>query len=175
MIASEEFIEELILSNTEKIRAIAQKMKLSGGNEDDLVQEGLIGFVDGVKKYDTSRGDVNSSAFVPFCLMCAKRQMLDAIRHAGRKKYNALNQSLPLDNAMGLKENRTAHNPEQEYIEKETEKERLNLVNLNKTEKKVIEMLILGLTAEEIADALGKSKKAVEDIFYRLRKKVKGE
>lgn len=174
MIVSEKQIEELLIENTEKIRKIAQKMHLAGGNEEDLVQEGFIGFVDGVKKFDMTKG--GEEALISFCLMCAKRQMLDAIRHAGRKKYQALNGSVPLDDSLGLaEEDRTAQNPEQEYIEKEEQKERLGSVSLSKTEKKVIELLILGLNSQEIADRMGKSKKAIEDIFYRLRKKVKGE
>ena len=164
----------LLSENEDAIRGIAKKLYLAGGTEDDLVQEGRIGFAQGVKNYDDGRGDLSSKAFKAFALMCAKRQMLDAIRKAGRKKNEPLSKSVPLDSSLPAKDQLTI-GPEEKLIQKESEQEIFVHVDMTKTEKQIVEMLILGLSTTEIAQNLNKSKKAVDDALYRLRKKLKGE
>lgn len=164
----------LLKENEQNVRNIAKNLYISGGTEEDLVQEGMIGFAQGAQKYDQSKGDIGSESFKAFALMCAKRRMLDAIRHAGSKKHSPLSSAVPLDGTLPPLD-QFAEGPEDIFINKHNTSEKLNSVCFSAAEKQVIELLLDGYDAQSIGQKLGKSKKAVEDVFYRLRKKIKGE
>ena len=169
-------IEELLIQNEENIRKIAHKLKIAGGNEDDLVQEGMIGFIDGIRSFDRTRGDLGSEAFTKFALMCAKREMLDAVRHASCQKYSPLNGFVPLGTLVGtVNEPKIQNEPEQIIIDKETQFEKLRNIGLSENELQIINNLLIGYSKQEIACRTNKTKKAIEDICYRIRKKIKGE
>ena len=167
-------VEEIVTALEPDVRKIAHKLYILGGTEEDLVQEGLIGLCDGIQSFDTQKGDYSSESFKAFALMCAKREMLDAIKRAGSKKHQPLSNALPLEK-MKNDENKVAKSPEEMYLDNEDENGKLNSVAFTKSEKQVIEMLLLGLSADEIAGNMGKSKKAIDDLYYRIRKKLKGE
>jgi len=90
-------IEEIIKEYSEIVRAIAKKYYISDGSEDDLFQEGLIGLTQGYNTYDTRHGEIGSPAFKSFVLMCAKRQIIDAVKHSNSKR------NLPMANFWGAK------------------------------------------------------------------------
>ena len=174
MIIDDEQTTKLLTENEDAIRTIARKLYIVGGTEDDLVQEGRIGFAQAIANYDESRGDTSSKAFKLFALMCAKRQMLDAIRRAGRKKNEPLTKSVPLDTSLPTKD-QFVMGPEEVLLQKEEREQKIVRIDFTKTEKQIVEMLILGLSPQEIANNLNKSLKAINDSLYRIRKKLKGD
>ena len=175
MILSNAIVEKILSDNLKNIELIAQKLQFGSINKDDLVQEGLIGFNDGIRKFNNNISSFNNNEFVAFCLMCAKRQMIDAVRKVNRKKHQVLNNAVSLsDSFIDSDENKLIDSPKQLFILQEEKNEPVNLEKFSLIEKKVIEMLVLGLNSQEIATKIGKSKKAVADIIYRIRKKIKG-
>ena len=89
-------IEDIIRDYSENVRAIAKKFYISDGSSEDLFQEGLIGLIQGYNSYDTSHGAVGSEAFKSFLLMCAKRQIIDAVKKSNSKR------NLPMNNFVSL-------------------------------------------------------------------------
>jgi len=165
-------INQIISSLEPDVRKIAHKLYIPGGTEEDLVQEGLIGLCDSISSFDKGRGSYDSENFKVFALMCARREMLDAIKKAGSKKHQPLSNALSLEK---IGEIQLTKSLEDDILDTEDENEKISEIAFTKSEKQIIEMLLLGLTAEEIAKNLGKTKKAIDDAYYRIRRKIKGE
>ena len=99
MILSNAIVEKILSDNLKNIELIAQKLQFGSINKDDLVQEGLIGFNDGIRKFNNNISSFNNNEFVAFCLMCEKRQMIDAVRKVNRKKHQVLNNAVSLSDS----------------------------------------------------------------------------
>ncbi|MGN1259246.1 MAG: sigma-70 family RNA polymerase sigma factor [Christensenellales bacterium] len=172
-------LEELIKENIKDIKLIAQKYYLSGGGEEDLLQEGLIGFIDGVNSYNEARGDTSSLNFKKFTLMCAKRQILDAIKKANSKRNLPLNSSVSINTDSYLEADETydiAQTPEELVIKKDEAKEQLFSIEikLSEFEKQVLDLYLEGLKQSAIAQKLGKSNKSIDNTLQRIKNKLRG-
>ena len=69
------------------VRKEANAMFLLGGENDDLIQEGMIGLFKAVRDYQTEQ----DTSFYSFAKLCITRQMYSAIEASKRKKHSPLN------------------------------------------------------------------------------------
>ena len=75
------------------IRRCTRPYYLLGGDNEDLIQEGMIGLVHSMQSFDKKGG----ASFRSYAELCIKRRILDAIKAAGRLKHMPLNTGLSLD------------------------------------------------------------------------------
>ena len=181
----DEFFENLIRSYSGIIRGICRKYYLVGGSQEDLFQEGMIGLFEAYKGFDKSKGDYTSDAFRTFAIVCIKRQILDAIKHANTKKNMPLNNYVSftredylnddntLDEAMAYLESSDALL--EAVIDKESfdEKFEYAISNLSAYEQKVIKLYLEGLPNSEIALALDKDAKSIYNCIERIKHKIR--
>ena len=59
----------------------AQKYYLIGAEQEDLLQEGILGLLKAIKFYDETK-----SSFSSFAFLCIRREMISAIRKANTQK-----------------------------------------------------------------------------------------
>ncbi len=175
-------VEEVIRKFSPELKVIAKKYYIAGGGEDDLYQEGMIGMVQAINGYDKTRGDINSEQFKKFVLMCAKRQILDAIKQANRKKNSPLNNYVSFDNKLdsmseSTETTPTALNPELILLQKEGLEERNEEINLTLSsfEKQVLDLYLDGISQSEIAQLFDKSIKSIDNCLQRVKNKLKGK
>ena len=69
------------------VRKKAKSMYILGADNDDLIQEGMIGLFKAVRDYDAGR-DAN---FYTFADLCISRQMYNAVQASRREKHAPLN------------------------------------------------------------------------------------
>ena len=69
------------------VRQKAKAMYLLGGENDDLIQEGMIGLFKAIQDFNPDYG----RAFSGFAELCVERQMYSAIEASKRKKHIPLN------------------------------------------------------------------------------------
>ena len=74
------------------VRKKARAMFLLGGENEDLIQEGMIGLIKAVRDYDAAQG----ASFASFAELCVSRQMYSAIEASRRKKHLPLNSYISL-------------------------------------------------------------------------------
>ena len=184
---NDEYLEKLIKSYSSIIRSVCRKYFLVGGEQDDLFQEGMIGLFEAYKSFDKSKGDYTSDAFKNFAIMCIKRQILDAIKHANTKKNSPLNNYIPFVReefsnddstlAESLAYLESPDEPLEQVIEKENFDEKLKLAisNLSDYEQKVIQLYLEGLPNSEIASNLKKDTKSIYNCIERIKHKIRGE
>ena len=87
-----EIMDYLMEKYKNLVRKEANAMYLLGGENDDLIQEGMIGLFKAVQNYDLSQ----DASFYSFAKLCITRQMYSAIETSKRKKHSPLNSYVSL-------------------------------------------------------------------------------
>ncbi len=152
------------------VTKIARKYYLEGGDYDDLIQEGMIGLITAMRKYDRSKSD----NFEAFAAMCIRRRIYDVIRDAntGNGKldivYTDFESHTEYTNTLD------DHDPEAMLLDRESaaEIEKALANSLSRFESSVADLYLCGLSSGEIAEKLKKSKKSVDNAIVRIRKKA---
>ena len=177
-------IDELFERYKDVVRSIASTMYLIGGENDDLIQEGMIGLFKAVQEYDPGR----DASFGTFARLCITRQIYSAVKASSRKKHIPLNTYVSLyeenkdDDESGrsvevqdMLRAGNATDPEQVVLsnEKSEEIERAIEQELSPLEKNVLELYITGKSYSDIADVLGKNEKAMDNAIQRIRGKLR--
>ena len=80
----------------QKYKSIAkvksQTYFIVGADNQDVIQEGMIGIFKAIRDYDVSR----EASFKTFAELCITRQIVTAIQRANRQKHQILNESISL-------------------------------------------------------------------------------
>lgn len=150
-----------------------------GADKEDVIQEGMVGLYKAIRDY---RPDKEAS-FISFAELCINRQIISAIKAAGRQKHIPLNTSISMDKPVtGDDEDytyldflsKTGGNPEDEVIGRENLKilEREILSNLSKMEQQVLGYYLRGRSYTQIAKLMGKEEKSIDNALQRIKKKV---
>ncbi len=149
------------------IKGISGSYFLTGGDREDLFQEGLIGLYGAVQSYDASRHE----DFVKYAKICIHRAMINAIRSDRRKKHMPLNGSVPLEETLS---DRTG-DPEQIVLRQERYVEVYDkmMEALSPWERKVLALYLEGRGTREIASLCGRSVRSVGNALTRVRGKFR--
>ncbi len=147
------------------IKTISRSYFLLGGDDDDVAQEGLLGLLKAADTYDENRG----ATFKTYASVCIVMRIKTAIRLSHGKRSEPLNGASDIDDEVV-----PIPNPEDLVIDEESAKEFTDNIKgaLSKFEYSVLKMYVDGLGYREIASALGKSEKAIDNALQRARKKI---
>ena len=174
--------EALLKKYKDAVRIKANMYYMAGADEDDVMQEGMIGLMKAIRQYSPER----EASFGTFAGICITRQIISAIRSADRDKHKALNTSVSLSRPLetGNEEvtladtlsSGTGESPEEMLIFKYIVYYILhNGDNIfSEFEMNVLSEFIKGNDYEKIADKLGKNVKSVDNAMQRTRKKILG-
>lgn len=174
---SREAEEILVTRYNRLVRTCARPYFLIGGDSEDLIQEGMVGLIKAVREYDPLR----DASFRTFAEICIRNRLFSVLRAASRDKHAPLNQSVPLDTPFfdgnsytaGIRD-MTQGNPEDLILDRERAESLLSGVRkqLSEFETKILGYYLDGLSCREIAEAVGKSPKSVDNAVQRVRRKV---
>ena len=175
-------MDYLIRKYTALVKSEARKMYLIGADEEDLIQEGMIGLFQSIRDFDSAM----ESSFSGFAKLCVRRQIYSAVTASNRKKHQPLNNYVSFDEpafadgetVQTVEEvifaDETQTNPEKIMLDREQVDmiESLIVERLSRYEKRVLELYLEGRSYDDIGEQLGKSRKAVDNAIQRIRKKV---
>ena len=163
------------------VRKKAYELFMIGGDNDDLIQEGMIGLFKAVRDYNRQK----DTSFFTFADLCISRQMYTAIHASKRKKHIPLNTYISLYAGISEEENDehtlmnrvySIHdkNPEELFIDKENEGyiEEQMQENLSTFEMQVINLYLTGMSYVRIAEILERTPKSVDNAIQRIRSKL---
>ena len=164
------------------VRSRARTLFLVGADKEDLIQEGMIGLYKAIRDFDTEK----QVSFRSFAELCITRQMYSAIKGSNTQKNQPLNNYISID-SMEVSEDRENpmeqllginfeknKNPEQLVLDKEAaDVLSYTLVGyLSELEKQVLQFYMKDMNYSQIAAALGKEPKAVDNALQRIKKKL---
>ncbi len=172
--------ETLMRKYKEAVKIKAKMYYMAGADEDDIVQEGMIGLLKAIRQYDAGK----EASFGTFASICITRQIISAIRSAGRYRHKALNTSVSLNNPV-KHENEditiadtlstdAAGNPEELLVIRDIANYILHNGDnvFSDFEMHVLSEIIKGNDYEAIAKKLGKSPKSIDNAMQRAKKKI---
>ncbi len=156
------------------VRMKARAFFLTGADNDDLLQEGMIGLYKAIRDYNPGKDAV----FMTFASLCIGRQIRTAMTSYNRRKNSPLNTYISLDTPVTDEMGDDARlgdvipsedelNPEALLIDKDQTERFIGALygNLSKLELQVLELYREGLSYSEIAAHLNKTTKAVDNAF----------
>ena len=164
------------------VRKKAKAMYLLGGENDDLIQEGMIGLFKAVRDYDESQ----ETSFYSFAELCISRQIYTAIKLSQRQKHMPLNSYISLysqgedneedrqtpliEKLQTVKDN----NPEELFLDKEyfSAMEQELKQKLSDLESRVLHLHLMGEDYRSIARLLDKSPKSIDNALQRIKQKT---
>lgn len=165
--------EELIRRYGRVIRSIARPFFLTGGDGEDLFQEGMLGLLNAIRTYDVGKG----IPFRSYSALCIRRRLVSAIRGASGSKNVSLDECLSLESSLfdeDPSQNRNLRGPEDLVIGREEAQKLLDDVfrHLSEFERKVLRCFLNGMSYREIAEITGKPEKSVDNAVQRIRRKI---
>jgi len=177
-------ISSLLEKYKSMVRALARPLFLMDGEQDDLVQEGMIGLFKAIQTYDREKG----AAFESFANTCIRGQLYTAVKKSNRKKNQPLNSYISLYSVENGEENADKdgnfvidktpdwqNNPERIVVGREYQRDFQKRLykHLSKMETQVLDLFLRGLTYQEIATRLDKSPKSIDNTLQRIKSKIK--
>ena len=170
-----EILDYLMEKYKNMVRKKARTMFLIGGENDDLIQEGMIGLFKAVRDYQPDR----DAAFQTFASICVDRQIYNAIQSSNRQKHQPLNSYISLSEQDGENEEHLGdnwgENPESIIIDQENvqDLEQEITATLSPMENQVLEYYLEGNGYGEIAQIMGKTPKSIDNALQRIRIKIR--
>ena len=159
--------EALVLRHTRLVRMCARPFFLAGGDSEDLIQEGMLGLLAAIREFRPDRG----ARFATYAQVCVRRRIISAVRSASGGKHAPLNDYVSLEL---LSEEAGEADPEDLIIRREA----LHALeadiseSLTRLEKQVLARYLEGESYAEIARAVGRSPKSVDNAVQRIRRKM---
>lgn len=173
--------DELFERYADMVRIKAGSYYLIGADQEDLVQEALIGLYKAIRDYQDNR----EASFKAFAELCITRQVITAIKTATRQKHIPLNSYISLTNPMGESEE-----DDRVLMDKITSRETIDPVELvigdeeaesfkrefskmlSSLETEVLRLYIEGRSYQEIARDLHRQVKSIDNALQRVKRKV---
>ncbi len=165
------------------VRSKAKSMYILGGDNEDLIQEGMIGLFKAVRDYDSGR----DASFATFAELCVSRQLYTAVQASRRKKHLPLNTYISYytvsadqeereeNGLLDILADRVEQNPEELFLDKERVEYLENRIDqeLSSFEKQVLDLYLTGMPYSQIARVLGRDEKSTDNALQRLKAKIK--
>ena len=172
-------LEYLLNKYKNFVRSRARSYFLIGADHEDIVQEGMIGLYKAIRDFKSQK----LTSFRAFAELCVKRQIITAIKTATRQKHLPLNSYVSLNKPLYDEESdRTlldviegrVTNPEDLYISQEDLNSIQNQIGelLSDLEQQVLASFLDGKSYQEIAAALGRHVKSIDNALQRVKRKL---
>ena len=164
--------EMLIRRYGRVIRSLARPFFLTGGDGEDLIQEGMLGLLNAIRRFDPQE----EASFKTFAVLCIRRRLISAARKAAGTKNVSLDDCLSLESSLfdeTLSRNDNLRGPEELLIDREEAQKRYHnlLLLLSAYEQSVLRCFLRGMSYREIAEITKRSEKAVDNAVQRIRRK----
>ncbi|MFJ7930311.1 RNA polymerase sporulation sigma factor SigH [Peribacillus sp. NPDC096448] len=176
----EEALDFLIKKYRCVVQSNALKYFLTGGDKEDVFQEGMIGLYKAIRDYKNCK----KSSFRTFAELCITRQIITAVKAAIRQKHSPLNNYVSL--YMPIHQGESEQGlidliPEQRQTDPVTilikseeicDIELILTEVLSELESKVVDLYLEGKTYFEISTELNVQKKTIDNALQRVKRKL---
>lgn len=139
---------------------------------DDLVQEGMFGFMDALRTYSSCGG----AAFRTYVNKCISNRILTALGRHSNTKNAVLTHAFPLPDSEDA-----FHAQSPDPFDAVAEQERYDRLmaflqdekELSSLERRVVHLRLQGVSYADAAGQLGVTEKAIDNALQRVKKKIR--
>lgn len=174
-LGDEKAFDELYEKYKHVMSHIAKKYYFSNGNNDDVVQEGMFGFLKAINTFDETKGNFGS-----YLRVLVNRQIINAMKKSigEESTIDSLNVNgqgeleTTEDTAVGIPSETPT--PETSIIYEEEEKEFDEIVSakLSDFERQVLQLRLSDFSYYDIMEKLEVSYKSVDNALSRIKSKL---
>lgn len=174
-------IEYIVNKLKDNIKNKAKLYYIAGADNDDLIQEGMIGLIKAIRDYSPEK----NTSFKTFAELCISRQIFTAVKAACCKKHLPLNNYVSLYKEIGDADGSEHYLldeldvlPEEDPIDEIMRQEELDDASKALCERlSSFEMLVLskymeGKDYRQIATELDKAPKSIDNALRRIKQKA---
>ena len=165
----------LVVRYRRLVKSCTRPFFLAGGDNEDLLQEGMIGLLSAIREFDPDGG----SSFHSFAELCIRRRVISAARGASRQKHAPLNDGLSLEQLQSGEsqyhfQHLSAQSPEDAVLDQAWADSFLAACArfLSVFENRILMDYLDGLSYEEMARRNNRSVKSIDNAIQRIRKKL---
>ncbi len=159
------------------VASVARHYFLNGGEEADLIQEGMIGLYKAFLSYDITK----DYPFYPYAKKCVSSQVISAVRSSLALKNSVLREYVSLsdfnineaDDTEGFRSSEETPAEIFERRERANELSRAIKEVLSVFEWRVLELFLAGESYKNIAKILDKKPKSIDNAIVRIKSKLK--
>jgi len=154
--------------------ALARRRYLSGGDLEDLIQEGTLGLVKAIRQYSQEKGE----NFCKFASISIINKINDAVRADNRNRNKALNDAISFEEL-----ERQAQEPEDDkecnpltiYLSNEKRNKFYENINsiLRPDQMNILKLYLEGYTYKEIGEKLNITEKKVDNGLHAIKNKIR--
>lgn len=175
----EDALEYLLIKYRKLVRSWSRPYFLQGAEDDDLLQEGMIGLYKAIRDFTPG-----ASSFWAFARLCIVRNIISAIKGTTRQKHVPVNQYTSLHRPvydmdgdrilLEVLPNQRVDDPEALVIDREllTQTQQYVKQVLSEFEYKVFRLYINGLSYKEMAERLNTHTKSIDNALCRIKHKM---
>ena len=175
----ESSVDILLSKYKSLVNKIARSYFLTGGDIEDIAQEGMIGLYKAIIHFNQQK----NASFKTFASTCIKHQIQSAIRIASSEKNKVLSSAIPLiDQTDNDEDEEHKELPIPSYLpspdDKLIEKEKLQEIKqkiyqkLTPLELKVLSLYLKGYSYNEISQIGNINKKSIDNALSRIKTKL---
>lgn len=173
-------LNELLTKYKPLASKLARSYFLTGGDVEDLVQEGMIGLYKAIMHFSNGK----NATFKTFATTCIKHQLQSAVREDLSEKNKILSSALSLVNDKKEESEEdedfeillpsSQPTPYERVVEREALDEIKNKIikTLSKLETKVLGLYLKGYSYNEISAKSGLNKKSIDNALSRIKNKL---
>lgn len=176
-------VEEYLMNKYKNlVLSSAKSMYILGAEQEDLIQEGMIGLFKAIRDYDFGRDAV----FFTFAKLCITRQIYTAVQASGRKKHMPLNTYISFYSEVEQEKNgkkmelsgvleSEEKTPEENVIDQENVEyiEQIIRLQLSSMERQVLDLYMTGMALSEVSKILGIDEKSADNAIQRAKAKIR--
>lgn len=176
-----ETAEEILIEKYKSlVKNKAKAYYIAGADNEDVVQEGMIGLFKAIRSYDANK----EAAFKTYADTCINSQIITAIKKANRRKHQPLNESISLNSEVSegdwettmqdVLEGSGENDPEAMALAREIAEslQEAGSEIFSDFEWKVWSEKLKGHDYQEIAEILQRSPKSIDNALQRIKKKI---
>lgn len=175
----ENAVNTLLSKYKSLVNQIARSYFLTGGDMEDIVQEGMIGLYKAIKHFNNSK----TASFKTFASTCIKHQIQSAVRIASSAKNQVLSTAVPIVDKINNEEDEEKieiifpsdlPSPDDKLLEQERMQEIKDKIkkSLSTLELKVLSLYLKGYSYNEISSIGNISKKSIDNALSRIKNKL---
>ena len=176
-----ETAEEILIEKYKSlVKNKAKAYYIAGADNEDVVQEGMIGLFKAIRSYDANK----EAAFKTYADTCISSQIITAIKKANRRKHQPLNESISLNSEVSegdwettmqdVLEGSGKNDPEAMALAREIAEslQEAGSEIFSDFEWKVWSEKLKGHDYQEIAEILQRPPKSIDNALQRIKKKI---
>ena len=176
-----ETAEEILIEKYKSlVKNKAKAYYIAGADNEDVVQEGMIGLFKAIRSYDANK----EAAFKTYADTCINSQIITAIKKANRRKHQPLNESISLNSEVSegdwettmqdVLEGSGENDPEAMALAREIAEslQEAGSEIFSDFEWKVWSEKLKGHDYQEIAEILQRPPKSIDNALQRIKKKI---